>query len=82
MAESRRQGWRLSYTVAGHTAGCPLGGRVNWAPDTLIEVNDERLGIREEVFWVESVTFNGSPQSTTTIELMRPRDLIFGDAPT
>jgi prophage tail gpP-like protein len=82
MAEARRQGWRLSYTVAGHTAGSPLGGRVNWAPDTLIEVNDERLGIREEVFWVESVTFNGSPQATTTIDLMRPRDLIFGDAPT
>lgn len=82
MAEARRQGWKLSYTVAGHTAGCPLGGRVNWAPDTLIEVNDERLGIREEVFWIESVTFHGSPQATTTIELMRPRDLIFGEAPT
>lgn len=82
MAESRRQGWKLSYTVAGHTAGSPLGGRVNWAPDTLVEVNDERLGIQEETFWIESVTFNGSPQATTTIELMRPRDLIFGDAPT
>lgn len=82
MAESRRQGWKLSYTMAGHTAGSLLGGRVAWAPDTLVEVNDERLGIREETFWIESVTFNGSPQATTTLELMRPRDLIFGDAPT
>lgn len=82
MAESRRQGWKLSYTVAGHKIGSPLGGRVLWAPDTVVEVHDEMLGIVDETFWIEAVTFNGAPQATTTIELMRPRDLIFGEAPT
>lgn len=81
MAESRRQGWRLSYTVKGHTTGSPLGGTVVWAPDTVVEVDDKHLGI-DGVFWIEAVTFNGAPQATTVVELMRPRDLIFGDAPT
>jgi prophage tail gpP-like protein len=77
MAESRRAGWKLSYTVMGHTTIAIQGGTVTWAPDTVVEVQDQKLGL-SGVYWVESVTFNGAPQATTTIELMRPDDLIYG----
>ena len=80
MAESRRAGWKLSYTVAGHVTGSPIqgAGLVTWAPDTLCEVEDRRLGI-DDTFWIEAVTFAGAPQATTQIELMRVQDLIFGE---
>ncbi len=81
MAESRRQGWKLSYTVRGHTTGSLVGQTVVWAPDTMVEVDDQKLGI-EGNFWIEAVTFNGSPQATTVLDLMRPQDLIFGEQPT
>lgn len=80
MAESRRAGWRLSYTVMDHTTGAPRGGKVIWAPDTMVRVKDDKYDIEGD-FYIESVTMNGSPQATTTIELMRPEDLIFGGDP-
>lgn len=81
LAESRRAGWKLSYTVSGHVSGSRLDRQLTWAPDTMVRVSDARYGIFENL-WVESVTFSGSPHATTTIELMRPQDLVFGDAPT
>lgn len=81
LAESRRQGWRLSYKLAGHIAGSKAGKRLTWAPDCMVDVQDARLGI-EGFFWIESVTFAGDPQSTTTVELMRAEDLVFGEQPT
>ena len=81
IAESRRAGWRLSYTVSGHTTGSMVGKSVVWAPDSVVEVDDMRLGI-QGTFWIESVTFMGSPQATTKLDLMRLDDLVFGDAPT
>lgn len=82
MAEQRRAGWKLSYTLAGVTAGSPLGGRLVLAPDTMIEVDDQQLDIDEDL-WCEAVTFAcDGKATTTTVELMRPQDLIFGDEPT
>ena len=78
MAESRRAGWKLAYTVSGHVTGSTLGGNATWAPDTLVEVDDKRLGIAD-TFWIEAVTFSGAPQATTQLDLMRPKDLIFGE---
>lgn len=81
LAESRRKGWRLSYKLSGHVAGSKAGKRLVWAPDSMVDVQDERLGI-SGFYWIESVTFSSDPQSSTTLELMRPEDLIFGSAPT
>lgn len=81
VAETRRQGWRLTYTVSGHVTGSKAGKNVTWAPDSMIDVDDQRLGL-VGTYWIESVTFAGAPQATTTLDLMRPEDLVFGEQPT
>ncbi|RYE80792.1 MAG: hypothetical protein EOO74_01575 [Myxococcales bacterium] len=90
IAESRRAGWKLSYTLAGHTTGSPqaVAGsrsadspvRPLWYPDTIVRVDDARLGIAGE-FWIEAVTYQCGPQATTLVELMRVEDLVFGETP-
>ena len=80
-AEERRQGWTLKYTVTGHTAPHfdGSGQRVLWAPDTVVMVRDEELGI-EGPHYVDSVTFTKSKDGTRTqIELTRPEDLVFAE---
>lgn len=78
IAEGRRQGWALTYTVAGHTIQSVLGGqRGVWAPDTVVDVSDELYDV-EEPLYIENVSFSRSPSTTTTIRLMRPRDLVLG----
>ena len=68
----------LSYTLAGHTTP-RIGGRdrVVWAVDTVVEVDDQELGIAG-TFWIEAVEFSRGPETNTTITLMRPGDLVFG----
>jgi prophage tail gpP-like protein len=46
-------------------------------PDTVIQVDDEQLGIRAN-YWVDSVTRSRKPETITHIRLMRVEDLIFG----
>lgn len=79
-AEERRAGWQLEYTVSGHTFPSLVakGGFGVWAPDTVCRVDDDELDIHGN-FYVESVTFRRSPETTTEITLMRPQDLIFAD---
>lgn len=79
LAEARRHGYQLVYTVAGLSIESPLGGRGVWTPDTMVSVFDEEFGISDS-FWVESVEFARRPQSNTTIHLMRPEDVLFGAA--
>lgn len=83
-AEDRRAGWTLQYTVHGHTA--PLigaaGRRGIWAVDTIVRVRDDEYGINGNL-WVEGVTFRGEAKNdgaTTELTLMRPEDLVFGEA--
>ncbi len=77
IADANRQGFVLEYQMRGHTAVSLVdGSRAVWAPDTIVEVDDEEFGI-SGLFWVESVTFR-RPPSTTTLVLMRPGDLVFG----
>lgn len=77
LAEFRRAGWHLTYTVSGHSTPAIGGkGRVVWAPDTIVDVQDDELGLSGP-FWVESVTFKRPPTETTLV-LMRPQDLLFG----
>ena len=81
IAETRRQGWRLSYTVYGHTAVPIAGGApIPWAPDTMVHVHDDKLGF-DDIFYVEGVTFRSSPETTTVLDLCRPDDLVFGARP-
>lgn len=77
IADANRKGIRLEYTVKGHSAISLVdGARVVWAPDTMVDVQDDEFGL-SSTFWVESVTFH-RPPTTTTIVLMRPEDLVFG----
>jgi len=77
IAEARRAGWNLSYRLSGHTVPSLDGTKkVVWTVDTTVEVIDDELGIRG-VFWVESVEFSRAP-TVTTVNLMRPADLLFG----
>lgn len=79
MAESRRNGWSLSYKVAGHTAPALLGGgRCVWAPDMVVHVVDDEFGI-DGPMYLESCVYERKPQTTTTLNLMRVEDLIFAE---
>jgi prophage tail gpP-like protein len=82
ICEERREGWRLEYTVSGHTALQAGSGshRVVYAPDTVAMVNDMELGI-EGVHYVPTVTYTGTRQNgtQTRLHLMRPTDLAFAE---
>ena len=77
LAEGRRHGFQLVYTVAGHSTPAIGGGRAIWCPDTVVEVDDDELGIKD-VFWIDSVDFRMNPFKNTTIRLMRTYDVVFG----
>lgn len=77
LAEGARAGWHLTYTLAGHTAPSLAGGLAVWAPDTLVDVDDDEYGLKG-TYWIESVTFQRQPQTTTTIVLMDKTHLVFG----
>jgi prophage tail gpP-like protein len=78
IAESRRAGRVLSYTVAGHTTiGFNGRDRVVWAMDTVVDVDDQEIGI-DGPHWVESIEMSRGPETNTVINLMRPEDLVFG----
>ena len=80
LAEERRSGWRLEYVIAGHTLAAISGNgsdRAVVVPDTTVEVIDDEIGING-VFYIEAVRRQRSPQTTTSIRLMRLTDLIFG----
>ena len=79
IAEARRAGWSLTYTMSGHTVECLQGGRAVWAPETVVDVEDDEFGIYGP-HYIESVRHARDPQSTTTLTLMRPDDVLFGEA--
>lgn len=77
IAEGCRNGFRLEYVMSGHsTPSLVGGGRAVWAIDTVVQVDDDELGLHEN-FWVEAVSFH-RPPTTTTLRLMRLKDLVFG----
>jgi prophage tail gpP-like protein len=81
IAEQRRAGWSLEYTVSGHSTQSLLqpGTRAIWAPDTVVEVKDEFLDINGN-FYLSDVSFSRSDKGTTTsLRLMRPEDLVFAE---
>lgn len=76
MSELNREGYRLAYTLAGHSTITRDGTRAIWTPNTVVEVNDRELNI-EGNFWIEEVSMKGTPHRTTTVRLMRPSDMFF-----
>lgn len=77
MAEINREGWELTYTVAGHsTLRSANGARAIWTPNTVVAVDDRELGIKGD-FWLEQVSMLSGPQKTTQLRLMRPSDCFF-----
>lgn len=84
LAEERRNGWRLEYTISGHTlpyvlaggGSAPNGVRAVVVPDTVVAVKDDELGL-EDSYYIETVVRRRSPQTTTTLRLMRVQDLLF-----
>ncbi len=81
IGESRRAGWKLEYTIGGHTLPHASDPAIDVViiPDTIIDVDDEETGISGP-HYIESVEHRGDPGMTTKIRLMRPADMVFGDA--
>ena len=80
IAEINRASWKLTYIISGHTAplyNIPVERGVV-VPDTVARVDDDELDIHENLY-IESVEYK-SPPRTTIITMMRPSDLVFGEA--
>jgi prophage tail gpP-like protein len=78
IAATRRAGWRLQYTVMGHTTTSYAQEKVVWTPDTVVYVHDDKLGI-DGNYYVEGVTLASKPFTTATLDLMRLEDLVFSE---
>lgn len=80
IAEANRAGWKLQYVISGHTAPTmdDPKKRAVVCPDMVARVDDDELGIHENLY-IEAVEYR-SPPRTTVVTMMRPQDLIFGDA--
>lgn len=80
LAEERRDGWELTYEVAGHTTQAIDGSIAVWTPDTIVEVRDDEYGLDGQ-YYLESCDYRGAAGAggtTTSLHLMRIGDLIFG----
>jgi prophage tail gpP-like protein len=81
LADSRRNGFRLVYTVSGHTFQSITGsGRLVWQPDTVMHVVDDELGI-DGPMYVDDCKYSKDVRgrTQTRVSLMRCEDLIFGE---
>jgi prophage tail gpP-like protein len=78
IAETRRAGWSLVYTVAGHTIpSLATGARAVWSPDTIVNVIDDEMGLSGP-YYIERCVYRRGPQTSTELVLQRPSDLVFG----
>jgi prophage tail gpP-like protein len=81
IAEERRNGWSLVYTVSGHST-LPTdveSERIVWAPDTVVYVDDQELGINGP-HYISGVEFsNNNKMTKTRLTLMRPEDLVYAE---
>lgn len=74
---ARREAWEYVVTVQGHSypALTRPGERGVWAVDTLVEVLDDELGIREPL-WIAEVAYRrGADGTTTELTLHRTGDV-------
>jgi prophage tail gpP-like protein len=78
IAEQRRRSWVLEVDVAGHTTtGLDGFSPTVWTPDTMVSFTSEQLGLKGN-YYIESVVYRRDQSTTTTLRLMRPEDLEFG----
>ena len=80
LCEERRSGWRLSYTISGHTLPVNTqagAARATVVHDTLVHVEDDELGLMGN-FYIEAVRKRRGPETTAELHLVRPTDLVFG----
>ena len=77
IAEINRNQIALAYTIPGHSTIGIGGKRIVWCPDTIVHVTDQALGIDRE-YYIERLVFSRKPQTSTTIHLMRPEDMLVG----
>jgi prophage tail gpP-like protein len=77
LAEERRRGWVLSYTVAGQVLPVygSTGGLAVITPDTIVSVNDEELGLQDN-YYLESLERSRHPYTSTKIRLCRTTDIL------
>jgi prophage tail gpP-like protein len=77
LAEERREGYQLWYEIPGHTLPCvgPQGGVAVVSVDTVVQVDDEELGISGP-FYIESLVRQRTPQTSTRVRLVRPQDIV------
>jgi prophage tail gpP-like protein len=81
IADQRREGWSLSYTVTGHTVpalnGRTASDRAVWCVDSCVEVDDNEYGIAETL-WISDVTLRRDGSGTyTDLTFCRLTDLVF-----
>lgn len=71
VAEERRKGFKLVYQVAGHRTERLGGGEAVWSIDTVVDVDDNLIGLKGS-FFVEGVSYERSigNGTTTTLSLM------------
>lgn len=79
LAEERRDGWSLTYTISGHRILPIHKGDTPGVVtiDTTVHVKDDQLGL-DDNYYVESVRRIRRPETVTQVRLMRLQDLIFG----
>jgi prophage tail gpP-like protein len=77
IADERRNSWKLSYTLQGHSIESG-GNKLLIAPDTVADVVDEENGI-ESALYIASVEYAGDDETGTVTKcmMMRPQDLFF-----
>jgi prophage tail gpP-like protein len=78
IAEERRAGWRLSYTIKGHSLPeINANADITVMPDTVLDVQDDDLGVYGPLY-VEGVTLTGQGNETRTeIQVLRLEDVFF-----
>lgn len=76
-AEDRRAGFKLHYTMSGHTTPALTGGRLVYGPDLVGSVKDELFGINDD-FYVSDVTYRQAPQTETELVFTKLNALVFG----
>lgn len=74
MCDERRASFHLVYRVAGHTTTGANGEEILWAPETVVDVDDDELDLHRKMY-VESVRMIGFPQ-ITELKVCRLPDIL------
>jgi prophage tail gpP-like protein len=78
-AERARAGWHLTYTLRGLSWPTIAGGDLAcWTRNTVVDVQDEELGIFGP-HWLSDVAQSGGERTTSTISLHKPDHQVYGD---